>query len=323
MRIIPALVASAIVVTAAPAVPANAAQPGTNGRIAYATKTGSNLDIFALKPTGESALRLTTSPADEDAAVYSPHGTTVTYTRRAASGALELWKMNADGSAKRRLLARLPGAQPQVSPDGKRIALTRSSQIWILNIDGSGLRQLTHPFTTPTDTQPFPEWDYRPVWSPDGKAIAYARGRATDDVSVFALRAASVASGADKIVYAPGPYTLQSLDWRPDGTQLVFSTAQGIGMGMGGGPATCTVETVWRDGTGHATLTASEGPDLGVSWSPDGQRIAYSHAFSHEAEGPPASLPTGIYTMRASDGGDVRLKRAGIAPDKLSWQATS
>ncbi|MGH7978854.1 MAG: hypothetical protein ACREE6_05720, partial [Limisphaerales bacterium] len=55
-----------------------------------------------------------------------------------------------------------------VSPDGRRVAmvLSRSGDpnIWVCNLDGSGLRQLTH---THAD-------DSCPCWSPDGRWICYA-----------------------------------------------------------------------------------------------------------------------------------------------------
>ena len=51
---------------------------------------------------------------------------------------------------------------PAVSPDGKRIAFKTNKHIWIINMDGTGLRQVTKGLKE----------ESRPCWSPDGKSIA-------------------------------------------------------------------------------------------------------------------------------------------------------
>src|SRR4030095_963543 len=78
--------------------------------------------------------------------------------------------MDANGSHVRRLG---PGDEPALSADGTRIAFVRSAGtgtgIWIMGVDGSGLRQITSN----------PKWmDESPSWSPDGTQVAFARGSA-------------------------------------------------------------------------------------------------------------------------------------------------
>src|SRR6185295_2591150 len=65
---------------------------------------------------------------------------------------------------------------PQVSPNGRRIAFTIGdvnfdgnravNQIYVVQIDGSGLKQLTSGDKSSSATR----------WSPDGKKIAYTTG---------------------------------------------------------------------------------------------------------------------------------------------------
>jgi dipeptidyl aminopeptidase/acylaminoacyl peptidase len=65
-------------------------------------------------------------------------------------------------------------ADPQISPDGSRVAFTRvwvdqeadeyRSALWLVNADGTGLRRLTSG-----------ERDAQPRWSPDGLALAFVR----------------------------------------------------------------------------------------------------------------------------------------------------
>ncbi|QRK04475.1 S9 family peptidase [Archangium violaceum] len=68
-------------------------------------------------------------------------------------------------------------SSPSVSPDGKRIAFVLRTtdleankgrtDLWLVNADGSGLRQLTYS----------PESEAQPVWSPDGQSLLFLSSR--------------------------------------------------------------------------------------------------------------------------------------------------
>ncbi len=68
-------------------------------------------------------------------------------------------------------------SSPSVSPDGKRVAFVLRStdleankgrtDLWLVNADGSGLRQLTFS----------PESEGQPVWSPDGQSLYFLSPR--------------------------------------------------------------------------------------------------------------------------------------------------
>ena len=63
---------------------------------------------------------------------------------------------------------------PAWSPDGRQIAfesnLDGDMEIYVMNADGSGVRQITHNTL----------WDEGPAWSPDGTKFAFSSG--ADDV---------------------------------------------------------------------------------------------------------------------------------------------
>ncbi len=107
---------------------------------------------------------------------------------------------------------------PSISPDGKQIIFTRSwvdkvadrtnSNLWIVDIDGKRLRELTPG-----------NWrDSSPLWSPDGKKIAFISDRdGTSQIHVMWLDTREVA----QLTHVEN--TPASLSWSPDGKNLAFT----------------------------------------------------------------------------------------------------
>jgi len=106
-----------------------------------------------------------------------------------------------------------PDLTPSWSPDGTRLAFTSyrggSAALWVMNADGTNLRQLTPTSST--------HGDYFPTWSPDGLRIAFQRINLTD------ARIGIVPAGGGNVglyefagkAYAPA--------WSPDGRWIAFS----------------------------------------------------------------------------------------------------
>ncbi len=107
---------------------------------------------------------------------------------------------------------------PAISPDGKQIIFTRTwvdkmadrsnSNLWIVDIEGKRLRELTPG-----------NWrDTSPLWSPDGKKIAFLSDRdGTSQIHVMWLDTREVAQ-LTRVEDAPG-----SLSWSLDGKSLAFT----------------------------------------------------------------------------------------------------
>lgn len=151
-------------------------------------------------------------------------------------------------------------ASPQVSPDGSRVAFSMGDSanfwhIWVVNIDGSKLVQLT------TDTVV----DDHPAWSPDGTKIVFGR-RTTPEVSYLVV---INADGSNAQRLSPDSVYDANPAWSPDGSRIAF--ARGVA-------GTEHVAVMNADGSNFTFLTSNGGPDDGPSWSGDGARIAFASA---------------------------------------------
>lgn len=97
---------------------------------------------------------------------------------------------------------------PSISPDGNSVAFSYKGNIWIVPSSGGQATQLT------SNTA----YDYAPVWSPDGKEIAFASDR-HGNFDIFTVpvtggnpKRVTTHSGTDR----PWSYT-------PDGKEIVFT----------------------------------------------------------------------------------------------------
>ena len=109
------------------------------------------------------------------------------------------------------------------SPDGSQVAFVwlgpetvpsaeMRVHIYISHVGGEAPRRLTNSTW----------WEVAPVWSPDGKYIAFFRG--TQDGAEDGIYIAAVQGGSERRVYAVNPRNLtKELDWSPDGKYLTFA----------------------------------------------------------------------------------------------------
>jgi TolB protein len=191
------------------------------------------LDIYSARPDGSDVKRLTKYGIYTGECAVSPDGTRIVFTSR-KDGDLDIYTMRMDGSDIRRLTA-TPGydGRPQWSPDGSQIAYEawhpigsalrayrdllvaedevslQQSELWVMNADGSGQRQITH----------LGGENFTPSWTPDGRRLIFSSSHQAKDADLFLVNLDG--TGVEQVT------THESFDgspvFSPDGRLLVWT----------------------------------------------------------------------------------------------------
>jgi Tol biopolymer transport system component len=145
-------------------------------------------DVYAVRLDGQEMQRLTSTPGYDAEATVSPDGKTIVWTSM-RDGDLDLYAMNLDGTKSRRLTEEVGyDGGAFFSPDSKRIVYRASHprddkellrykellgqrlvepgqlEIFVMNADGSGKRQVTANGAS----------NFSPYFHPDGKRIIFS-----------------------------------------------------------------------------------------------------------------------------------------------------
>lgn len=236
---------------------AAAVSPGENGRI-YFHACGNpctNFDVYSVAPGGGDLVNLTealTDPAGSPDSAF----------------------------------------EPSVSADGTRIAFgvdtQASSEIWVINADGSGARQLTDDNLL----------DQAPAISPDGSRIVWNQWSpfpTYTDRDLWTMNA----DGSGQQLFFDGAQTERASQFTPDGQTLVMASETGdndirkIPASLAGAPYTTST------GVADADDQLEQEPTV----SPDGGRVA----FMQVATSAPIPSPYDIYAVGIEGGTPVPL----------------
>ena len=292
---------------------ADAAFPGTNGKIAFESDRDTAAgEIYSITPGG-SATRLTFSNGSSDPA-YSPDGSRIAFISAKPGGTRQVWVMNADGSNPRQITnTNTTKQEPTWSPDGTKIAYVANSfdldgqtdfEIWTINADGTGRRQLT--------SNSFK--DEQPAWSPLGNKIAFVSARPGDtDRNVYVMDA----GGGNQTSITPNsptgcsPNCYQGHDdnpaWSPNGSKIAY--VHGHIINGGGSPDIWTVTP-----TGGSRTNLSNNASIAFThpaWSPEGDKIA--------AIGAPLT-DRDIWVMNANGTGQTDIDPNSAHEQNPDWQ---
>jgi Tol biopolymer transport system component len=228
-------------------------------RIVFETDRDGNSEIYSMEPNGNDGItRLTDDPAVDTLPSLSPDGSLIAWQRGG-----QIWLMNSDGTEQHPLTSDGTNTSPAFSPDGTKIAFDRdppedmsiNSDIWVMNVDGTGMQNLTGT--------PSPAHESGPTWSPDGTKIAYG-STATGGGDIYTMNAdgsAQTSSPGNSAALDSDP------DWSPDGEKILFVSARS---------GTVSVWTMNADGTAADNITDATIFDADPAWSPTGDRIVFT-----------------------------------------------
>jgi TolB protein len=161
-----------------------------------------------------------------------------------------------------------PNGRIAFAAEGDYAEENEATDIYVMNADGTGRARLTN-------SDLLMELD--PSWSPDGRKMAFTRGKAalfrqSEDAESFGTY---VMSNDGTALTKLADDTGVSIAWSPDGKKIVFSTGRNI-------------YVMNADGTGRSSLDpyTDEPPSVdsntdepsSVDWSPDCKKIAFSTA---------------------------------------------
>ena len=253
------------------------------GRIAFVTEVSPfNGALYVVNSDGSGLRQLAAGAAYYTRPRWSPDRRRIAFGRNDENFSNELLVIDVDGNGGTVRLAE--GADPAWSPDGTKIVFTSyigsspdsATAIYVMNADGSGIKQLTSPNNAEQCPQGYSAYDLNPDWSPDGKQILFERDFITD--GFFAL-----ACGLDGEGYVPNVYVMNadgtevrrlrpggpwdSPDaapaWSPDGQFVAYSKPAG------------GVFVIRADGSPGQQQVVSNYPELSAAWSPDGKNLAF------------------------------------------------
>lgn len=177
-----------------------------------------------------------------------------------------------------------------VSPDGKMLAMDLQGSIWVLPATGGTAKRITDVFN---DAR-------QPVWSPDGKTIAFFAYR-DGGYDLWAINP----DGSNQHQLTQGAFDDREPVYSHDGTRIAFSSDRGSPLG-----SDINIFVLDLKSGAIRQLTRNPAEDTMPSWSPDDRRVSFVSTRDNGK---------GVYAVDASGGEERRLVTTNARIDAASW----
>jgi Tol biopolymer transport system component len=205
--------------------PAEAAFPGTNGKIAFSVNRDGDPEIFAMNPDGTGLEQLTDNSKTDWYPAWSADGSWMAYTSYPEFEA-EIYMRSCCGGGFVQTLRLTKNTasdiEPTFNPDRTKIA-------FVSNRDGGGNYEIYVMDTADTDGNENgdnqtnltnnPAIDSQPAWSPDGTKIAFARS-IDNNADIYVMNA----DGSEQKRLTKEAAQDYNPAWSPDGKKIAFGT---------------------------------------------------------------------------------------------------
>ena len=291
-------------------------------QIAFVSDRDGNWEIYVIDADGGNQQRLTNDPDNDLNPSWSPDGKRIAFASSRDGNFLgnipadEIYVMDADGNNQKNLTNNLGNdISPSWSPDGKRIAFSSFRKdragnlnhfdIYVMDADGGNQQRLTDN----------PHGDQYPSWSPDGKRIAFSSAREGHFIGDFGLTSEIYVmdiDGGNQQRFTENPHGDQYPSWSPDGQRIIFSSRRD-GHFRNDFGISYEIYVMDVDGGNQQRLTENRKNDWEPSWSPDGERIA----FTSDRKGDLQNFE--IYVIDTDGGNQQRLTNHRGDSGTPSW----
>lgn len=179
----------------------------------------------------------------------------------------------------------------EASPQGRIVYAARETRddpwdLWVLEADGSEPTRLTEGAHD----------DVLPVWSPDGRRIAFVSDR-DGNREIYVMNA----DGSDARNLTNHPADDWTPCWSPDGREIAFASFR---------EGNWEIHVMRADGSHVRRLTDNPAADYSPSWSPDGERIAFVSDRDANLE---------IYVMEADGNEPIRFTNDAATDQSPVW----
>ncbi len=268
-------------------------------QIAYVSRESGDKEINVISREGQDVKRLTNNPGLDASPRWHPEQQTLAYVSEAeeeGGAGSEIYSISLENREVDQVTFDGPAEElGEWSPDGEWLIFynmepEEEQGLWLRNPAGVNLLRLTEGM------------DSQPVWSPDGKYIAFVRQQ--EDASVIYLgqpaKGDSWDDGIEETRLTQGGFNDYAPAWHPNSKTLAFVSTRN------GNPE---IYTMQADGADQKRLTSNNADDVSPVWSPNGKQLAFVTHLYGSAD---------ILVMNADGSEQRRLTKNGgddIMPD--------